>query len=365
MKKLLFLITALFIATSVISYAGQPDTDTIKIYSGDKTIIIVSKSKKSDQSDLEFGKKTFEDKINQYESKIDSLDELIDSLSSVLDQTSDTLLEKQLQQLKNQQEEYKKMIAALEKGIKDIEQQIQDLDEQQEQAPKKDEENEEKTTTRRHRSKKFKGHWGGIEFGPNSFLTTNQTLIDQTNIPELAPELNKSFEFNFNFMEGNVKIFNFFGLVSGIGLQWNNYKYETFPTYSSSYVLNLDSLYPITQPDGSIIKQVALKTMYINIPLLVELQFPFGSSNKFYINAGAYAGLNVYSKLKFIYSLSGNKIKSKENIAKMVMPYHYGLTARIGIDQIQLYANYSLSPIFRDAQNPQLYPVSVGLHINF
>ena len=75
--------------------------------------------------------------------------------------------------------------------------------------------------------------------------------------------------------------------------------------------------------------------------------------------------LMFHSKLKFIYDLAGNKVKSKENIAKMVLPYHYGLTARIGIDQVQLFANYSLSPIFRSNQNPVLYPVSVGLHFNF
>ncbi len=368
MKKLIFLIAILFVG-SAITYAENPTRDTIKVYSGNKTIIIVSKSKKSDQSDLEFGKKTFEDKINQYEDKIDSIEKVIDSLTSVLDNSKDssnTLLSEKLEELKKQEANYQKMIAALEKGVSDIEKQLDEMDKEQqkETSPQPDEKQENTVKTRRHH-RKFKGHWAGLEFGPNSFLTPSKQLVDNSNNTTLAPDLNKSFEFNLNLLEGNVKIFNFFGLVSGLGLQWNNYKYETFPTYSSSYVLNTDSLYPISQADGSTLKQISLKTLYINVPLLVELQFPFGSSNRFYVNFGGFAGLNIYSKLKFIYNLSGNRIKSKEDIAKMIMPYQYGLTARIGIDQIQLYANYNLSPIFRSTQNPVLYPVSVGLHLNF
>ncbi len=368
MKKLILLLAVIFVGTSIMSYADGPVKDTIKIYSGDKTIIIVSKSKKNNESDLEFGKKTFQNKIDQYKARIDSIDQIIDSLTEAMEKTNDTTqlsLRKRLSELREQQAQYRKMISALQKGISDIERQLDEMESQSEVGHNEFEENQEKVVKRHYKSKKFKGHWSGIEFGPNSFLTQHQAIINSSNNPALTPELNKSFEFCFNSLEGNVKIFNFLGLVSGIGLQWNNYKYETFPTYSSSYVLDLDSLYPANQPDGSTLKQISLKTFYVNVPLLIELQFPFGSGNKFYVNFGGYAGLNVYSKLKFIYNLSGNKVKSKENVAKMVLPYHYGLTARIGIDQVQLFANYSLSPIFRSNQNPVLYPVSVGLHVNF
>ena len=368
MKKLTLLLITLFLLTALMAYADKPDQDTIKIYSGDKTIIIVSKAKKSDQSDLEYGIKTFEDKIDQYEKKIDSLEQLIDSLTEDITGINDTVpneLNSRLEDLRKQEAEYRKMIAALEKGISDIEKQLEEMNEEIETETQSEQDNQEKIITVRHSAKKFKGHWKGFEFGPNSFLTANQALINESNISSLAPELNKSFEFSFNFLEGNVRIFNFLGIVSGLGLQWNNYKYATFPTYSSDYILNLDSLYPITQPDGSVLKQISLKTIYLNVPLLLEIQFPFGSSNNFYINFGGYAGLNISSKLKYIYDLSGNKIKSKENVSKMIKPYHYGLTARIGIDQIQLYANYNLSPIFSNTQNPVLYPLSVGLRMNF
>lgn len=368
MKNIILAAIISIFSLNIINAA--PVQDTIKILSGDKTIIIVSKGEKSDMSDLEFGKKTFENKIEKYQKSIDSLDNIIDSLTGQLDGANDSvaaLLQKHIDEMKAQQQEYQKMIDALEKGIKDIEKQMESMEKEENDTQKyayNDNENNQEKITKKKSSRKFKGHWAGLEFGPNSFLTPDRKLINNTRSP-LAPTFNKSFEFSFNFLEGNIKIFNFLGIVSGLGLQWNNYKYETFPTYSADYVLNTDSLYPPTNAAGNTLKQISMKTFFINVPLLVELQIPFGGSNKFYINVGGYAGINIHSKLKFVYDQSGNTIKFKESIDKMVLPYHYGLTARIGIDQIQLYANYSLTTVFRNSQNPELYPVSAGMRINF
>ena len=358
MKKLVSITVLIFLSLSLVNAYKTKENDTIKIYSGDKTIIIVSKNKDSEKEDLEYGKKSFEEKIQQLNKSIDSLNSLIDSLNNL---ESDTSVERQKEKLQKEISEYQKMIDALEKGIKDIEIEITELDKATEESEKITE--KQKIVVKKH--KKFKGHWAGLEFGPNTFLTPNNVLIDNSTFSPLTPMINKSFEFSLNFLGNNVQIFHFLGLVSGLRLQWNNYKYETFPTYNSSYLLNLDSLMPINQNDGSTLKQVSLKTLNISIPILIELQMPFGNKNKFYVNFGGYAGLKINSKLKYNLELNGNKIKYKEDISKMILPYNYGLTARLGISEIQFFANYSLTPLFKDQANPKIYPISFGLHLDF
>ena len=55
--------------------------------------------------------------------------------------------------------------------------------------------------------------------------------------------------------------------------------------------------------------------------------------------------------------------KIKDDFA--ISPLQYAATVRFGIRELNIYANYNLSPLFQKGKGPELYPFSVGLAVRF
>ncbi len=353
------LILGLLLAAISKIFAAAPVEDTIKILAGDREILIITNTKEDQEQNLRSGIDEFNALIEQKQAEIDSIDRVIDSLKNILDTLTDKDLSAQIEQLKKQIQEDKKFIEALKMGIEDIEAQLDEL-EQQAEVETKPEEPQDTEIITKTKKKKFVGHWGGIELGLNSFLTPDNQLINSTdNI--LAPSLYTSFEVNLNCFKSKLPVTSFFGLVTGFGFKFNNYKYKDFPYYDSqTYILALDSLHSEYDQNGEIDK-IVLKTTTLRVPILAEIQFD--RNGKYYISAGGYIGLVTNNKLKFVYIVNGKKVVTKHSINPMINPVAYGLTARIGFDKIQFYADLSLSQLFKSPDNPVIYPASLGLRL--
>ncbi len=213
-----------------------------------------------------------------------------------------------------------------------------------------------------HRTKKrFKGHYTGLEIGFNNYVTYSKS----TNLPPDASfmELNagRSTSYAINALQWSIGLDRMgnIGLVTGLGIEWNNYH------FSNPYLLKKDesgnTTYDITSRP---LDKNKLVTTHLNVPLLLELQFPtMQNKNSLYFSAGAIGGMriNSYTRTVFDDNMEPHNQKGKSNYN--IQKFRYGAMVRIGYRAINLYSSYYFSTLFEEEKGPELYPVSVGLSI--
>ncbi len=212
------------------------------------------------------------------------------------------------------------------------------------------------------KQKKFKGHWAGFEFGLNNFVVKDLdfNLPQESEYMELKPNL--SWTWALNLPEVSIPLYNrYVGFVSGLGLEWNSYRLkrnidlEIAENGDLTY-LNIDRTY----------EKNSLNAFYLNIPFILEGQIPVnGKDDRIFIGVGVVGGVKFHSNVKKTYLEDGQKRKLKDNDDYNLNPFKYGLTARIGYKDASLFANYNVSTLFEKGDGPELYPVSVGLRIDF
>ncbi|MFO8055103.1 MAG: DUF2807 domain-containing protein [Bacteroidales bacterium] len=207
--------------------------------------------------------------------------------------------------------------------------------------------------------KKFAGSWGGFELGFNGYLNTQ----DKMKVPDEYDFLNlreeKSIVVNINLFEKNFNLIrNRFGLVTGLGLQYNNYRFQsnTLLTGDSARIYGSFD----TDPKKNYIKSKLL-VKYITLPLMLE--YNTGGKNKFHIGAGAQFAWKYGDHSKIVYEESVSREKKKDKGNFYLYPYKLDITARIGWSWINLFATYSLTPMFKEDKGPELYPFSAGIKL--
>jgi hypothetical protein len=62
-------------------------------------------------------------------------------------------------------------------------------------------------------------------------------------------------------------------------------------------------------------------------------------------------------------SVSGDQIKVKRKNLSNTNQLRYGPTLRLGYKWIDLFAYYSLTPVFEENKGPEMYPVSIGISV--
>lgn len=213
--------------------------------------------------------------------------------------------------------------------------------------------------------KDFKGHWAGVDLGLNNYfsqpldasLPPSSRFMDLNTGKSVTVGLNL-FQQSIGLQKNNNKV----GLVTGLGLTFNNYRLD------SEYILGRDDAgntsYTISDRD---VKKNKLTTTFLTVPLLLEAQIPTSHSNRpFFISGGLYSGFKLRSHTKVVYYDDGGKEKEKSRADLNVNSFKYGATVRVGYRFIKLFATCDLSQMFQKDQGPELYPWSVGLTlINF
>jgi hypothetical protein len=210
---------------------------------------------------------------------------------------------------------------------------------------------------KRNRVQKFKGHWAGFDMGINGYVDKDF----KTNLPPeygfLDLKYEKSIDVNINFFEQNINLAGQkFGLVTGLGLRWNNYR------FANNVVLEADSM-PIYgyQDISRDWRKSKLVVNYLTLPLLLEFQTNrFSRTNSFHISAGAILGWRFASHSKNLYFDNGRQ-KPKQHDSFNLRPFRYDATVRIGWGIINLYATYALNTMFKDGGGPELYPFAIGI----
>ena len=212
-----------------------------------------------------------------------------------------------------------------------------------------------------HKRRRFKGHWAGMNVGYNNFVTSSGSFNYPDEYMFMEMNAGKSVGVAANPWQQSIKLQRRgnIGLVTGLGVEWNNYRFD------SQYLLVRDddgnTTYDIlTDP----VKKNKLTTIYMNAPLLLEFQVPVGRDRSpIYLSGGAIGGLRLGSHTRIVYSSEGGKSKIKDHYN--LTQWRYGVTARVGYKGINLFADYYFSPLFEKGKGPDLYQVSAGLFIYF
>ncbi len=212
-----------------------------------------------------------------------------------------------------------------------------------------------------HRMKvrKFNGHWGGFHLGINGY-------VDPDFSSQVPPEYNfldlkyeQSIDVHINAYEQNFNLVkNRLGLITGIGFTFNSYRYGKDWHFVSDtttiYAFHGNDVYPDRDYEKS-----KLKAVYLNIPLLLEYQTnSHMKTNSFHLTAGVMGGVRLGTKSKVVWN---DDSREKDWDDYHMNPFRWDAYAGIGWGVINLYATYSLNPLFQKDEGPELYPFSIGL----
>ena len=357
MKNVFFLVIAIFL-NSIFVFA-QKDTTRLKI--GDKKIIIIDSEK---STEIEEGKTELDKGRTDFEQKIKKLAVQLDSLQSTLKDVE--MSDEDLSELEAKIKEYEKKIEAYAMGIKDIDSDLEEMeseinDEEHEREHIHIERDSEDKHKKKKSKKKFDSRWVGIDIGLNNFLSTDNEVGFPTEYQNMDLNTSKSWGVGLNFLEFEIPVHpSYIAFVTGMGVEWSNYN------FSNDITLLKDengAIYAGNEDINPEFYKNTLNTIYLNIPLLLEIHLPVKSK---YINisGGVVGGIKIASKTKQYYKSEGEKKKTKNRGDYQISPFRYGLTARIGYKDVQLFANYSLVTLFEKDKGPEVYPFTLGISLN-
>jgi hypothetical protein len=203
---------------------------------------------------------------------------------------------------------------------------------------------------------KFNGHWAGFGLSVNGLLNQDHMIDYPEGAPYLDINYNKSTGVNVNFFEQSVNLYNnHLGLVTGLGVTWNNYRFadNVILTDTSGH---LDGYFDETP--GFNYQKSKLMLASLRIPLLLEYQTnSYMKTNSFHVSAGAVGSVRMWSHTKN--EINDSKSKNKGDF--YVNPFIVQGMATIGWGIINLYGTYSFSEMFRNEKGPTAYPFEVGI----
>lgn len=225
----------------------------------------------------------------------------------------------------------------------------------------------EKDKNRPKWSGRFNPHWAGLEVGVNIMTGTDYSIYNDN--PDFSDydgdflDLNpgKSLSWNLNFAEFAFKNERkTVGVVTGLGISFNDYTFNdpvTIEKYNGDGII-----VPVNLPndnDGNSIKKSKLHVNYLTAPLLLEVKTPLRmGSSRMYLAGGVIGSLYLGSHTKYKYYKGGKeKSKSGYNISQ----WKYELTGRIGFGDFCIFANYSMTSLFKDGKGPEGQPLMIGV----
>jgi hypothetical protein len=220
-----------------------------------------------------------------------------------------------------------------------------------------------KKESRQNEVSRFRGHLGGIGIGYNGLLTDFWSTSLNPGDEYFDINSAKSLAWSFTFPEINIGITRRFGIMSGIGLSFNNYHFDNNNNIVKGEYGVISPLYP---DQGIIYKKSKLHTTYINIPVMLELQIPTNGSsrNTLNISGGVVGAMKIGSKTKVVWN-DGKRHKWKEKGDFSLNVLRWGTTARVGYNNFQVYGTTFFTPMFEKGKGPELYPFEVGMVFSF
>jgi len=204
---------------------------------------------------------------------------------------------------------------------------------------------------------KFSGHWAGIDLGFNTFLDPDYTGYDSE---FMKNDILRSNSVHLNIIQQSIGLQrnrNNFGLVTGLGLQFQDFRLEdtiTIELAANDIVVPKTFFYSENQKSRLFLFSVTL-------PVLAEIQIPINNyRNRLYFSSGMYFSYRIGSYTKIKYTID-QKQKHKVTDNYSLQNFKYGIMARTGYRWINFFAMYELTPFFEEDKGPVLTPFTFGV----
>ena len=209
------------------------------------------------------------------------------------------------------------------------------------------------------RRNRFRGHWAGIEVGLNNYLSSDKSFSMPSDIDYMTLQSSKSSNFNINFTQLRLGLTRHFGFVTGLGLNWNNYRFDG----NNNIQKGPDGIIEELDP-GLNLEKSKLATLFLTLPLMLEVQIPV-DNNRLHIAAGPIGAMKLLSHTKMVFE-NGHTVKTYGDFSLNML--RYGATARVGYGNFQLFGTYYATPLFQTGKGPagnDLYPFEIGVALAF
>lgn len=207
------------------------------------------------------------------------------------------------------------------------------------------------------KEKKEKDDWGAyLDLGMTGYMTPENSLVLPDEMALMELNYSRSYAVSFSslyhgFTTKNERLY----FAPGLGISWNSYSFKNtvdISTSNDSTVFSMDSLREYDK--------FRLTSTYLQVPVVVGVRLgnvekPVG------VQVGVIASYNVGSKLKQKYKIDETKYKSKVKDDFNISPFKLDAVARVSIQDVGLFAKYSLTPMFMAGKAPELNQFSVGI----
>ncbi len=220
-----------------------------------------------------------------------------------------------------------------------------------------DEESRRKKTVTRRRS--FRSNWSGIEMGVNGYLTPEHSINLSADDYYLELDYARSLSVNINCYQQNFNLIkNNVGLFTGFGFGFINYAFDN----NITLLHEANEIDYVTEDHG--FKRNRLSMVNFNIPVMLEYQTARTRKiEQFHLSAGVIGSAKLRSYTKQVYDFEGEKQKDKFTKSYHTRPFNLDATVRVGWGRVNLFATYSLFPLFRSDKGPELHPFNVGIRL--
>lgn len=204
-------------------------------------------------------------------------------------------------------------------------------------------------------------HWHGFSMGVNGYLNYNNslTLDKQYNFMDL--NYSRSFNFQLNLIERQFNIYkNNVKIVTGFGIDFHSY------SFNNKTNLNSDSSFTwgtIDTTNTYTYKKNKLRCAYLQVPLLLEFNTSNNPNKSFHIAMGVIGQYLITSRTKQELEQKNFDITKIKKDNYNLSPFGAKAHVNIGYKNVTVFAEYSLTSLFKANQGAQLYPFAVGIRL--
>jgi hypothetical protein len=219
-------------------------------------------------------------------------------------------------------------------------------------------------------------YWSGVDVGVNTLLGTNGSADLPADANFMEIDNARSRFVSINFMEQKIQFGSHHaGLLTGLGLEFTNYhlKENVLLTYNADSISGI----PVESPE---FRKNKLRQMGLRVPLMLEFNtkrapvptleemkankgWGFDRKHNVHLAFGLVGSWYFDTMYKQKYRLDGETRKERDKGDYLLLPYRAAAAVRFGYGSLNLFAEYSLTPLFQDGKGPELTPLNIGLTI--
>jgi hypothetical protein len=204
-------------------------------------------------------------------------------------------------------------------------------------------------------------HWSGIGLSVMGLLNADNKFMLSKDAPFMTLDYTKTYAVNFNVLEKSIPIYKeYIGFTTGLGFNWNHYGLKNNVDLNK----NNDSIFGTTNTNLEYTRN-ALRSTYLQIPLLLDYNSSANSDKSWHLTAGVVGGFRLGANWKTKWEDNGKKNSGKIKDDFFLTGLQANALVMVGYGNTNLFVQYSLKNMFQIDKGPALRPVSLGVFFDF